>query len=47
MVTLLYVFEVSCFLKKYKFSVQKNKQLHDQNKRTNMDLHVKLCNTNL
>jgi hypothetical protein len=46
-VTSLYVFEVLCFLKKYKSSVQKNKQVYDHNTRTNMDLDIKLCNTNL
>jgi len=29
MVNSLYIVEVLCFLKKYKFSVQKNKQVHD------------------
>ena len=42
-----YTPEVLCFLKKYKSSVQKNKQVHDHNTRTNMDLHIKPCNTNL
>jgi len=46
-VTSLYVFEVLCFLKKYKSSVQKSKQVHDHNTRTNMDLHTKSCHTNL
>jgi hypothetical protein len=41
MVTSLYVFEVLCFLKKYKSAVQKNKQVPDHNPRTNMDLHIK------
>ena len=27
--------------------MQKNKQVHDHNTRTNMDLRIKLCNTNL
>ena len=47
MVTTLYVFEVLCSLKKYKSTIQKIKHVHDHNKRTNMDLHIKLCNTNL
>jgi hypothetical protein len=46
-VTSLHIFEVLCFLKKYKSAVQKNKQVHDRNPRTNMDLHIKSCNTNL
>jgi hypothetical protein len=46
MVTSLYVFEV-LLLKKYKYSVKKNKQVYDHNTRTNMDLHIKPCNTNL
>ena len=35
------------FLKKYKSAIQKNKQVHDHNTRTKMDLHIKSCNTNL
>jgi len=46
-VTSLYVFEVLLFSKKYKSTVQKSKQVHDHNTRTNMDLHIKPCNTNL
>ena len=40
----------SIHLKCYVFlksAVQKNKQVHDHNTRTNMDLHIKPCNTNL
>jgi len=33
-----YVFEVLCFLKKYKSAVQKKEQIHDHNARTNMNL---------
>jgi len=44
MVTSLYVFEVLCFLKKYKSAIQKNKQVHDHNTKTNMDLHTKPFN---
>jgi len=47
MVTLLYVFEVLCFLKKYKSWTPKCKWVYDHNTRTNMDLHIKPCNTNL
>jgi hypothetical protein len=47
MVTSLYVLEVLCFLKKYKSAVQKNKQVHDRNTRTNIGLHIKPCYTNL
>ena len=39
-----YTLEVLCFLK---FSVQKNKQVHDHNTKTNTDLLIKSCNTNL
>jgi len=39
-VTSLYVSEVSCFLKKYKSTIQKNKQVHGHNTRTNTDLHI-------
>ena len=35
------------FLKKYKSAVQISKQLHDHNTWTNMDLHIKVCNTSL
>ena len=45
-VTSLYVFEVLCFLKKYKSAIQKNKQVHDHNTRTHMELHIKPCNIN-
>jgi len=45
-VTSLYVFELLCFLKKYKSAVKK-KQVHDHNTRTNMHLHITPCNTNL
>ena len=43
-VTSLYVYEVLRFLKKYKSGVQKNKQAHDRNTRTNMHLYIKPCN---
>jgi hypothetical protein len=46
-VTSLYVFEVLYFLKKYKSAVQKNKQVLDHNTKTNIDLHIEPCNTNL
>ena len=46
-ITSLYVLEVLCFLKKYKSTIQKNKQVHDHNTKTYMDLHIKPCNTNL
>jgi len=46
MVTSLYVFEVLCFLKKYKSTIEKNKQVHDHNTRTNMGLHIEPCNMN-
>ena len=46
-VTSLCVFKALCCLKKYKSSVQKNKQVCDHNTRTNMDLHIKTCNINL
>ena len=44
-VTSLYVYEVFCFLKKYKSGVWKNKQVPDHIPRTNVDLHIKLFNT--
>jgi len=46
-VTSLHVFEVLCFLKKYKSTAQKNKQIHDHNTRRNMDLFIKPCNKKL
>jgi len=46
-VTSLYVFEVLCFLKKYKSAIQNNVQIHDHNTRTNMNLYIKTCNINL
>jgi hypothetical protein len=45
-VTLLYILEVLCFIKKYRMAVQKNEQINDQNTRRNMNLYVKPCNTN-
>ena len=47
-ITSLYAFEVLWFLKKYKCSKQKKTvTVHDHNRRTNMDLHIKTYNTNL
>jgi len=46
-VTSLYILEVLCFLKKYKSAVQKNEQIHDHNTRSNINLCIKPCNTNL
>jgi len=42
-----YVFEVLRFLKWYTSAIQKNKQVHDHNTRTNMYLFIKPCNKNL
>jgi hypothetical protein len=41
------VFEALCFLKQHNSAVQKNRQVPNHNTRTNMDLHIKPCNTNL
>jgi len=46
-VTSVYVFEVLGFLKMHKSSVQKNIQVQDHITRTNVDLRIKPCNTNL
>jgi hypothetical protein len=46
-VTLLYILEVSGFIKRYKIAVQKNKQIHYHNTRRDMNLHIKSYNANL
>ena len=46
--TSLYVPEVICFIKNYKFLLEQNVHVHDYDiKKRGGDIHVLLCNTNL
>jgi hypothetical protein len=44
-VTLLYILEVLCFIKKYKGSLKQNFAIHEYNTRSKYDLHTQLCST--
>ena len=44
-VTLLYVLEVLCFIKKYKGSLKQNYMIHEHNTRNKYDHHTEFCNT--
>jgi hypothetical protein len=46
-VTSLYVFEVLCFVKKYKGNVKQNFVIHEHNTRSKYNLHTQVCNTTL
>jgi len=46
-VTSLYVFEVLCFVKKYKGNLKQNFVMHEHNTRIKYDLPTKFCNTTL
>jgi len=41
----LYIFEVTCFIRKYCQSPEQNAQVHQHNTRRKVDLHVKMQNT--
>jgi len=41
----LYIFEVTCFIRKYCQSLEQNTQVHQHNTRRKLDLHVKMQNT--
>jgi len=41
----LYIFEVTCFIRKYCQSLEQNIQVHQHNTRRKLDLHVKMQNT--
>jgi hypothetical protein len=44
-VTSLYVFEVVCFIKKYKDNLKHNFAIHEHNTRSKYYLHTQFCNT--
>jgi hypothetical protein len=44
-VAALYIFEVICFIKKYKDFMAKNVNIHNYNTRRKLNLHVNHCNT--
>jgi hypothetical protein len=43
----LYVFEVLCFVKKYKGNLKQNFVIHEHKMRNIYDLHTQFCNTTL
>jgi len=45
--TSLYVFNVLCFIKKYKGNLKQNLVIHEHNTRSKYDLHTQFCNTTL
>jgi hypothetical protein len=44
-VTSIYVFEVLCFVKKYKGNLKQNCMFHEHNTTSKYDLHTQFCNT--
>jgi len=46
-VTLIYVLEVLCYIKKYKGDLKHNCKIHEHNTRSKYDLHTQSCNTSL
>jgi hypothetical protein len=45
--SLLYILEVTCFLKRYSQSLELNANVHNHNTRRKMDIHIKSHRTNL
>jgi hypothetical protein len=43
----LYIFEVTCFIRKYCQSLEQNSQVHQYNTRRKLDIHVKLQKTEI
>jgi len=43
----LYIFEVTCFIRKYCQSLKQNSQVHQHNTRRKLDIHVKLQKTEI
>jgi hypothetical protein len=43
----LYIFEITCFIRKYCQSLEQNYQLHQHNTRRKLDIHVKTQKTEL
>jgi len=41
----MYIFEILCFLKKYKWNLKHNSEIHGHNTRRKQDLHTQQCNT--
>jgi hypothetical protein len=46
-VTLMFILEVLCFIKKYKGDLKKNCEIHKHNTRSKYDLHFQPLNTSL
>jgi len=46
-VTLIYVLEVLCYIKKYKSDLKHNCEIREYNTRRKHDLHTQPCNTSL
>jgi hypothetical protein len=47
MVTSMYIFEVLCFIKKYKGNLKQNFVVHEHNTSSKYDLHTQFCYTTL
>jgi len=45
MLVSLYIFEILCFLKTYKWNLKHNSEIHVHNSRRKQDLHIQQCNT--
>jgi len=45
--TSLYIFEVTCFIRKYCQSLEQNSEVHQYNTRGKLDIHVKLQKTEI
>ena len=45
--TSVYVFNVLCFIKKYKWNLKQNFVIHEHNTRSKYDFHTQFCNTTL
>ena len=43
----LYIFEITCFIRKYCRSLEQNYQVHQHNTRRKLDIHVKTQKTEL
>jgi hypothetical protein len=44
---LLYIFNITCFVRKYCQSLEQNSKVHQYNTRRKLDIHVKLQNTEI
>jgi len=43
----LYIFEITCFIRKYCQSLEQNYQIHQHNTRRKLDIHIKTQKTEL